>query len=98
MIMLRHKEIQLENVLNSYFQLLKSAEDTFQVNYFTTILEKAKLHCEDAENTQIRSSPNLLTCLRKAWMDLAKHHTERDHRSLIDLFTDRALNSEITKP
>ena len=93
---LDNKKRQLIHKLNNYYALLDTLQGIFQIDYVDSIIETAKDRCSHASKSIMESATMYIYCLKDELINYAsKLRTPRIPRSILDLFNDRALNSEI---
>ena len=93
---LEHKENQLINALNGYYALLNKLQNIFHTNYFDMIINSAKDKCSTTSDNIMDFATVYIYCLKDELTKYASTmDTSRKKRSILDLFSDRASNSQI---
>ena len=94
---LEHKEMQLITKLSKYYHLVENLQNIFQVSYFDKIINSAKNHCDDIDGNSAKSATPFIFCLKKELTEYATtlNTKKRRGRSIVDIFSDRASNTEI---
>ena len=93
---LEHKENQLINALNGYYALLNKLQNIFHTNYFDMIINSAKDKCSTTSENIMDFATVYIYCLKDELTKYASTlDTSRKKRSILDLFSDRASNSQI---